>query len=698
MSARDRRRFERRRDEDGDGDDRAREGGDARLEREADRDGGDDVVEPDDRGSGGTITPGAGAAGGGDRGDRDDRDADGDTGDTESPDGFGRGRTPDEELAQQDRLQSAVAADDPRIDEADIERVERTDDGVRPVLEPDAREAFARQRVAQRREFAAATGSNPNGPLSSFGRQDLQFEATDDGGVEVRPTDAAVESRLRSQVAAQSDRFDREDTTIVRVGQDERLTARVSPAAARREAREQLAARDDVDAEDVVVTQPEPGRFVAEEREGAPVSVDVNSEPNALFARARGERSADAPLDVDASADRSRRTGQIAAAGLAGVAVPEPTSSVTGGLVAGGAVATALAADAVRRSDEVGLGDGVQRTEVEVGDQSVNELEATGSVGTTTEVEPGEPTVQEVEPGGPEDVTEVGIGGGSGETTAEQPRDDTVVPEQYPLAGRDFAADPRRDAVQQETDPEAVLETGAVIDNPTGTGDLPSPGETPEIGESDIGTDVGTGSQSEVDREFPTGAEAVVSEEIGRAEAAAEPEVTAGAETPAVSEREVDGQVAGSGASGVGSDALAPAVDESATQSGTGTAAIATGVAGAATTSQAIANTAAASSFGTATETGVETTPVTVAETATPFEQGFETTTTTGTTTETVGTPSTPTPRTPGIPTPPIPGVPGGGGGGRGTALETSEDEVFSSGILTGDEAFELFFGDEDES
>ena len=60
-----------------------------------------------------------------------------------------------------------------------------------------------------------------------------------------------------------------------------------------------------------------------------------------------------------------------------------------------------------------------------------------------------------------------------------------------------------------------------------------------------------------------------------------------------------------------------------------------------------------------------------------------------------VGEPSTPARRTPDIPTPPIPGILGGGDGGRGTAFEVREDEVFSSGILTGDEAFDLFFNDD---
>jgi hypothetical protein len=625
--------------------------------------------------------------------------SDGDDTSSDAADVAGYGRTPDEELRRQDRLQSAVAAESDRFDEDDIERVERTDDGrVRAELTDDTRREVAEDRFATRREASRRlqNPANADVPLGQFQQNELRFEPTDNGSVRVEPTDDARREALQERAARQDERFDESDIAVVGVGpaDDQEFETRVRPAAAREVARQQLAERDDVDADDVVVTQEGPDRFVAEEREAPPVSADADLNVENLFARGRGE-DAPAPVDVDADVNPDRTSGKVAAAGLAGVAAPEPISSTGGALVAGGAVAGALAVDAARRS-EVGLGDGVQRTEVDVSEPSSELAVSSGSAATATEVEVTEPTVQEVEPTDPEGVTEVSVGRETGGGETAQPADDTVVPGEYPLAGRDFAADPRRDAVRQETDPEAVLDTGAVIDNPTGTGDLPSPGETPEIGESDIGSDIGTGSQSEVSRKFPTGAEAVVSEEIGRTEAAAEPEVTAGAETLAVSERQVDGEVAGSGASSAIAGALA--VDESATRSGTGTAAIATGVAGAAATSQAIANTAAVSSFGTATETGFETTPVTVAETATPFEQGFETTTTTGTTTETVGGPPTPTPRIPGIPTPPIPGLPGGGGGGRGSAFETREDEVFSSGILTGDEAFDLFFGDEDNS
>lgn len=51
-----------------------------------------------------------------------------------------------------------------------------------------------------------------------------------------------------------------------------------------------------------------------------------------------------------------------------------------------------------------------------------------------------------------------------------------------------------------------------------------------------------------------------------------------------------------------------------------------------------------------------------------------------------------------GLPGGPFFGVPSGGRGGRGGSAEFSEDEIFPSGILTGEEAFNIFFGDESEN
>ena len=681
--------------------------------------GGDVDESSPRRPSGPGLDPGADAGGSSDSGgsSRTRTVTEPDGGDTgsdvaETP---ARTRTPDKELRRQKRLQSAVAAESDRFDEDDIERVERTDDGrVRAELTDDTRREVAQDRFATRREASRRLQepANADVPLGQFQQNELRFEPTDDGSVRVEPTDDARREALQERAARQDDRFDESDIAVVGVGpaDDQEFETRVRPAAAREVARQQLAERDHVDAEDVVVTQEGPDRFVAEEREAPPVSADADVNVENLFASGRGE-DAPAPVNVDADINPDRTSGKVAAAGLAGVAAPEPVSSTGGALLAGGAVAGALAVDAARRS-EVGLGDGIQRTEVDVSEPSSELAVSSGSAATATEVEVTEPTVQEVEPTDPEGVTEVSVGRESGAGETAQPADDTVVPGEYPLAGRDFAADPRRDAVRQETDPEAVLDTrGAAT---IGAGE--------QLTEEGTGSSVGSGTQSEIleevrrdinnpverdrsgafrpEREFPTGSSAVVSEEVGRLESAAEPQVTSGEETLEASERAIDGQVAGVPPGRTGGELLtgAAATDTvfELNQAAEIRAASATG-------------TATAPDVNTAVDTAVDTTPiqetaltqesVTAAAAANEFfnEGGFNTETATGNPDVTVGGPSTPTPRTPGIPTPPIPGLPGGGGGGRGTTFETREDEVFSSGILTGDEAFDLFFGDEDE-
>lgn len=610
--------------------------------------------------------------------------------------------------AEQAALRSRAAAET-ELDESEVRSVDPSSGRVRVTAagrERLAAEQFQEQRSQARKEALPTKAGAEGGediPLGEFRSDELEFDATDDGSVQVSPTDDAAERVLRQRAASQSDRFDEDDIAIVRVGQGERLEARVTQSAATREARQQLAEREGVDADDVVVRQPEPGRFVAEEREGPPVEVDVSTDAGALVDRAAGDGDAGAPLDVDASVDRDSRTGQVAAAGLAGVATPEPVSSVTGGLVAGGAVATALTVDALRRSNEVGIGEGVQRSELDVGSGgTVSELEVGAGAGATaTEVEVTEPTVQEVEPGDPE-ATEVEIGEGS-EGAAGQASDDTVVPGEYPLPGRDFPANPREDVVQRRNEPSDVLDTSAVIDQGTGTSDLPSPGETPEIGEPTIGEETGAGTGAE--RSFPTGSEAVVSEEITRAESASESEVTSGEETLDVSERAADAEVAGSAP---GSAARSPpAAAETDDSVSTSTDIFSETLAGSAAVASSLSTDIAAD---TGTSTAVEDQAVgTGAETVT--ENVFETETATETLTETgtgtvpgFGLPTQGGPG-PGPPTEgggstglPFPAVPGGNAGGAGGAFEARDDEIFPSGILTGEEAFDIFFGDSDDS
>jgi len=407
-----------------------------------------------------------------------------------------------------------------------------------------ARQQFQEQRRQARRE-SLKTGANADVPLGSYSSDELEYKPTDDETVTVSPTRDAAEEKLKERAARQDERFDESDIAVVGVGQEEKLVARVRPPAARREAREKLAQREGVDAEDIVVEQTEPGKFVAEEREGPPVDVNVNADAENLFARAAGE-DADAPGSVDVDVDKSSRAGKVAAAGVAGVAAPEPSTSIAGGLVAGGAIGTALVADAVRRSNEVPIGEGVQRTELDVSEQTTSELEVGGSVGSTTEVEVSEPSVQEVEPGAAQDVTEIEVGEDAGATNGRQTADETVVPEEYPVPGRDFPANPRKDTIQRDNTPQDILDTGAAIDQPTTPGGLPSPGDTPEIEPTTVEqpTD-GTGAV----REFPTGSEAVVSEPQERLEQAQQSEVTSGEDTLTVAERAVDREIAGTACS-----------------------------------------------------------------------------------------------------------------------------------------------------
>lgn len=630
--------------------------------------------------------------------------------------------------AEQSALRSRAAAQT-ELDESEVRSVDPSSGRVRVTSAGRERLAGAQfqEQRAQARDEALKTRAGAGGggdiPLGDFETDELQFDAGD-GTVRVSPTEDAAERVLRERAASQSDRFDENDIAIVRVGQDERLEARVKRNAAAREVRQQLAGREDVDPEDVVVRQPEPGRFVAEEREGPPVEVGVSSDTRALTERAAGDGGTGPPIDVDASVDRDRRTGQIAAAGLAGVAAPEPTSSLTGGLLAGGAIATAVTVDALRRSEEVGIGEGVQRSELDVGSGgTVSELEVGAGAGATaTEVEVSEPTVQEVEPTDPADVTEVEFGEGS-ESAEGQASDDTVVPGEYPLPGRDFPASPREDAVQGRDDPSGVLDTSAVIDRGTGTGDLPSPGETPEIGDPAIGEETGTGAGAE--RFFSTGSdavvsdEAVVSEEIERAEEASESEVTSGEETLDVSERAADAEVAGSAPGGAASSPPAAAeTDDSVSTSAdifseslAGSAAVGSSLSADIAADAAISKGVEDQSVGTGTETVTENVFESETVTETVTENVFETETATTTVTETAtatvpgfdfppgGGPG-PGPGTggggPGVP--PFPAVPGGNAGGAGGAFDTGDDEIFPSGILTGEEAFELFFGSSEDS
>jgi hypothetical protein len=214
----------------------------------------------------------------------------------------------------------------------------------------------------------------------------------------------------------------------------------------------------------------------------------------------------------------------IAGAALAGVAAPEPVTSGTGALVLAGLTGGALVADAARRS------------ELDVSPESVSEL--TPEEPTQSELEVGQKTSSELEVNqGIESVgrQEVGLGSGivgqelsvseeTATTAGELTQDDSVVPGDFPLAGRDFPLDPSREPTPTR-DPGDVIggaetATGVTIGEGTGVGRGTGTGTSVGTGTGDTPTiDIdeiieGIGSGREVRRTFPTGGGAVVGRQL----------------------------------------------------------------------------------------------------------------------------------------------------------------------------------------
>ena len=200
----------------------------------------------------------------------------------------------------------------------------------------------------------------------------------------------------------------------------------------------------------------------------------------------------------------SSTSGAIAGAALAGVAVPEPASSVGGAAVLGGLAAGAVIADAARRSElepsefnpdipELEPGQ-QQRNELEPGQQQRNELEPSTDRFGLSELGIGEQLNQ----------PEITIGESTGGSRGTRSPDETVVPGEFPLPGRDIPADPSQEFVDRSPDPSDVVSssTSTAVDSGSTINDgIESPTindgiESPTIEEDEPGFDQ--------TRDFPT--------------------------------------------------------------------------------------------------------------------------------------------------------------------------------------------------
>lgn len=239
--------------------------------------------------------------------------------------------------------------------------------------------------------------------------------------------------------------------------------------------------------------------------EGGQIGADAGVDPALSGVEADSPGGNDSVLDtVTEPVDNVRdtlpgRTGEAFAAGAAVAAIPEPTpiTEGVGTTVAAGAALTGgaiLAGRAVRdRSGELEIGERFPN-ELDTGrpQRDVSELEI--GTGSGPEVEPGDTTPQPTEVGTGSGVTrseiEIGETGGS---TATGQQDETVVPDEFPLPGRDIARRPDQEAGRTPS-PEDVLGGADATSGVTIGGELIDP-ET----DSD-GAEVTAGDLADVER------------------------------------------------------------------------------------------------------------------------------------------------------------------------------------------------------
>lgn len=434
-----------------------------------------------------------------------------------------------------------IAAQSDRISEEDIARVFETEEGqVRGALTDEARERLAREQFEERADVGSNTVAAAPEPIDRFDPDELVFQTRGDT-VEVRPTDQAQREFLREQVASRDDDISPSDVQVQEQNGEFVATAEVSESELERLQE---------------FSQPQLSDFVTR---------DFNPET--------GEYEMGLAFDEDdlPMADSGAASG-VAAAGATAVAVPEPTTSAGGALVLGGLGTAAIAEEtlgdgdiltrtrrertsAERMAAEASVQGGPvsseldvrepQQSEIEVGETQVDELTvdeqaaAGGATASQSELEVREPRQRELEPREqqvdelPLEPAEEPDTGRSREQTAR--RDDTVVPEDFPLPGRDVPADRTQEFVR-DREPVDILTELAPAAQQVGR-------QREQIGEREPDRvrrerqrrrdreleeilrgpddDVFIGRRRLPRREFPTGRGAVV----GLAEEAQEPEV-----------------------------------------------------------------------------------------------------------------------------------------------------------------------------
>jgi hypothetical protein len=347
-------------------------------------------------------------------------------------------------------------------------------------------------------------------------------------------------------------------------------------------------------------TDPDPGGGAPIDREARLDDVTTSVDPGIESPTNTGTTSADITDQISGGIDRVQsagagvqnelqetfpgRTGEAAALGAGIAAVPEPTpaTEITGGAIVGGAALAggAILASRAARNSELEIGD-FTPNELEPSGrtrQEIREQEVTGSAGIgNNELQPtgGTVAVSELDVGATQQQPELEVGGNTGTGgTANQPADDTVVPGEFPLPGRDIPRDPTQEAGDEPSPGDVVggadFTTGVTIGSGTGTGSGTGRGREVDPGR----TGTGTGTASEIldevrrdintpvergpggafrpEREFPTGAGAVVGRAIDRAEQG---------QQPGVGEIGVGAGV-GVGASGAPRDPLAPPAED----------------------------------------------------------------------------------------------------------------------------------------
>jgi hypothetical protein len=322
------------------------------------------------------------------------------------------------------------------------------------------------------------------------------------------------------------------------------------------------------------------------------------------------------------------RTGEAAALGATVAAVPEPTpvTEVTGATIAGGALLVGggiLASRAARNELEIG-----ERIpdELETGRsrQEIREMQATDSTGIMqSELEATAGTAQnELDVGAPRPDAELDITDTGDSAPTSGRSEESVVPGEFPLPGRDIARNPRVDA-PEETSPDDVVggaetATGVAIGREESTGGGTTGGSVQRRQQQnemlreilDVDDDVVLGEDGGgfvARRDFPTGAGAVIGRELQRTEQSQAPGVEA---TTAAG--------LGIGAGSGPRDPLGPLVDDRTRAGGGG--AFGTGrelTVGAITATEPGQEPGVGIEPGTATDTATETQPATETATAT---------------------------------------------------------------------------------